>query len=351
MSDPITDLEQQEIIDLADADFDAWNAYAEEQGWSDGFPMVPPTEEKVAGFVEVCRGDNEPFPPMSPRRVLPTMETIAANAVMAGCRPEYFPVVVAAVRAVLQPEYNLHGTLATTHPCAQMLMLNGPVRQKLGINCGSNCFGQGRHANATIGRAIQLALRNIGGAHPGVTDRATQGSPAKYAFCFGENEEESPWEPFHVRHGFEAGDSVLTAMPSEPPHNINDHGSTSGDGILTTVAGTISQPGANLIYRSEAPYLVVFGPEHAATLKRDGWTVEAIQERLYEDSAVHVSRVSPENRASYEEHDQHPQNDRFYLTRSPKEVLIAVAGGPGKHSAYIPSFGFTRACSVRLPLR
>ncbi|MGY8961664.1 MAG: hypothetical protein ACKVKG_19475, partial [Alphaproteobacteria bacterium] len=134
----------------------------------------------------------QPFLTMPPRRVTPTLSSIAANAVMAGCRAEYFPIVVSAVRAVLRPEYNLHGTLATTHPCAPMLMVNGPIRQELNINCGSNCFGQGHSANATIGRALQLTLLNIGGAKPGEMDRATQGSPAKFSFCFGENEEESP---------------------------------------------------------------------------------------------------------------------------------------------------------------
>lgn len=346
----MSDAAEQEVIDLGDIDADAWNDYAAEQGWSDGFPLVPPTEDKVAGFVELCRGDNEPFPPMSPRRVVPTMQTIAANAVMAGCRPAYFPLVVAAVRAVLKPEYNLHGTLATTHPCAPMLMVNGPIRHEIGLNCGSNCFGQGWRANATIGRALQLTLLNVGGGKPGEMDRATQGSPAKFAFCFGENEEESPWAPYHVRRGFEASDNIVTALPCEPPHNINDHGSTTGIGILETVAGTISQTGANVIYGS-APYMVVFGPEHAATLKRDGWTVEAIQEKLYEASAVHVSRVSQDNRKNYEEREQFPVNDRYYLTRSAADIQVAVAGGPGKHSAYIPTFGFTEACSVRLPTR
>lgn len=346
MSDPA----EQEFIDLGDMDADAFNEYAAEQGWSDGFPLIPPTEDKVARFVETCRGDNEPFPAMSPRQVLPTLPAIAANAVMAGCRAEYFPVVVAAVRAVLNPDYNLHGTLATTHPCAPMLMVNGPIRQELGINCGSNCFGQGKRANATIGRALQLTLLNVGGAKPGTMDRSTQGSPAKYTFCFGENEEDSPWAPYHVRRGFDASDNVITALPAEPPHNINDHGSTTGLGILQTVAGTISQTGANVIY-GKAPYLIAFGPEHAATLKRDGWDVEAVQEKLYHLATVHVSRVSEDNRHNYDEREQFPVNDLYYLTRSPADIQIAVAGGPGKHSAYIPTFGMTEACSVRLPAR
>ena len=346
----MNDMSEAEVIDLGELSPEDWNDHAIEQGWSDGFPLYAPTEDKVARFVEICRGDNEPFPPMSPRRVIPTLSSIAANAVMAGCRPEYFPAVVAAVRAVLNPEYNLHGTLATTHPCAPMIMVNGPIRNEIEINCGSNCFGQGWRANATIGRALQLTLLNVGGAKPGEMDRSTQGSPSKYAFCFGENEEESPWEPYHVRRGFAAGDNVVTTMPCEAPHNINDHGSTTGEGLLATIAGTISQTGANTIYGT-APYMVALGPEHAATLHRDGWTIEAMQEKLFTDSAVHISRVSAENQKNYEEREQEIVNDHYHLTRTAQDIQIIVAGGAGKHSAYIPTFGFTEACSQRLPSR
>ncbi|MBC8240742.1 MAG: hypothetical protein ISR50_20535 [Alphaproteobacteria bacterium] len=338
---------ETEILDLDNLDQAEWNEYAMAQAWGDGFPLVMPTEDLVERFVATCHGDNEPIPAMSPRRVIPTLPVMAANAVMAGCRPEYFPAVLAATRAVLTPDYNLHGSLATTHSCAPMLMFNGPVRKDLNINCASNCFGQGHQANATIGRALQLILLNIGGAKPGVMDRSTLGSPAKYAFCFGENEEESPWEPFHVRRGFAAGDSVVTAMPSEPPHNINDHGSTTGVGILTTIAGTISQPGANSIYGS-APIFIVLGPEHAQTLHRDGWTIADMQQDLFDRSAIHISRVSVENQESYANMDRVMLNDRYPMTATPEDILILVAGGPGKHSAYIPPFGFTSACSVRL---
>jgi hypothetical protein len=343
----MTDAPATEVIEVGELDPEQWNDYARDQGWSDGFPLMTPTETAVERLIETCRGDNEPFPPISPRRVIPTLKSLAANAVMAGCRPEYFPVVLAAVRAVLTPEYNLHGSLATTHPCAPMLLVNGPIRNELEINCGSNCFGQGWRANATIGRALQLILLNVGGAKPGEMDRSTQGSPAKYAFCFGENEEASPWEPFHVRRGFNAEDSVVTAIPSEAPHNINDHGSNTGEGILTTIAGTISQVGANSIY-CNAPFFVVIGPEHAGTLHRDGWTIAAMQEDLFARSRVHISRVSKENQESYAGMDRPLIDDHYYLTPSPEDIHILVAGGPGKHSAYIPPFGFTEACSVRV---
>ena len=337
-----------EFIDLGDLDPDQWNDYAIEQGWSDGFPLVTPTEAAVERFVETCRGDNEPFPPMSPRRLVPTLRGIAANAVMAGCKAEYFPVVVSAVRAVLEPAYNLHGTMATTHPCAPTLIVSGPLRQALDLNCGGNCFGQGNRANATIGRALQLTLLNIGGGKPGEMDRSTQGSPAKYSFCFGENEEESTWEPYHVRRGFEATDSVVTVMSCEPPHNINDHASTSGEGILQTIAGTISQTGANVL-GGKGPYIVALGPEHAQTIHRDSFTIADIQEKLFVGSAIAVDRVPEEKRRNYEvDRESTVKNGKFYLTPSPEKIQVLVAGGPGKHSAYIPTFSSTEDCSVRI---
>ena len=344
--------ESLEVLDLDDleADPEAWNEYAEAQGWSDGFPLVMPTEAAVARFVETVRGDNEPIAPIAPRQVVPTKQSLAANAVMAGCRAEYFPAVMAAVRAVLDPDYNLHGVLATTHPCTQMVLVNGPLRAELDINCGSNCFGQGWRANATIGRALQLVLLNIGGARPGEMDRSTQGSPAKFAFCFGENEEESPWEPYHVRRGFGAGESVVTTLASEGPHNINAHARNTGEGLIATISGTMSHPGANTIY-GIGPLFVAIGPEHAQTLKRDGWTITSMQEAMFEGSRVSMDRVSKENQDSYEGQDIPLINGHYYLTPSPEDIHIVVAGGPGKHSAYIPSFGGTMASSVRIASR
>ena len=266
---------------------------------------------------------------------------------MAGCKPEYFPVVLAGLRAVLKPEYNLHGTLATTHPCAQMMLVNGPMRKELDINCGSNCLGQGWRANAAIGRALQLILRNVGGAVPAIMDRATQGTPAKYSFCYGENEEESPREPYHVRKGFAKTDSVVTGMAAEAPHNINDHSSNSGEGLIITIAQTVSQAGSNNVYL-QGPSFVVLGPEHAQTLHRDGWTVRSIQEALFERSKIHISRISKENQQRWLEMDRPAVKDHYHPAGSPDDLHIVVAGGAGKHSVYIPSFGNTAAPSVRV---
>ena len=343
----MTEAYDSEFIELDDMSFEDFNELAERQGWSDGMPLYVPTEDAVARLVETMRGDNEPIGAISPRQVTPTLNSLAANAVMAGCKPDYFPAVVAALRACLKPDYNLHGTLATTHPCTNMVLINGPIRKDIGVNCSSNCFGQGWRANAAIGRALQLIMVNIGGARPADMDRSTQGSPGKYAFCFGENEEESPWEPFHVRSGFDLSDSVATTMAAEAPHNINDHGSNSGEGILKTIAGTICQVGSNNVYLN-GPMFIVFGPEHAQTVARDGFSVEAVQAYLHENSKVHISRISEENLESWAGQDRHPINDHYYPAGSPDSIRIVVAGGPGKHSAFIPAFGNTGAPSVAI---
>ena len=343
----MSDIAEQEEIDIGNLDIEAFNEYATAQGWSDGLPLFVPTKEKVAKFVDTVRGDNRPFPPVPPRQVVPTLQSLAANAVMAGCKPEYFPVVTAALRGVLDPEYNLHGTLATTHPCAPMVMVSGPLRHELNINCNTNCFGQGWQANATIGRALGLMLLNVAGAKPGEMDRSTQGNPAKFTFCFGENEEENPWTPYHVQRGFAPTDSVVTVMSGEGPHNLNDHGSTTGDGLLTTFAGGMSNPGSNTVY-GKGPMFVIIGPEHAATLKRDGYTLESIREELYTRSRVHVSRISGENQETYISTGHKPDGDWFTIGRSPQDIHITVAGGPGKHSAFVPSFGGTTVACVRI---
>lgn len=341
------DMSDSEVLQIPNLDAEEWNEFALSQGWGDGLPLLIPREAVVDQFVKAYKEEKVQLSPMPPRFVIPSLRTIAANAVMAGCRADYLPVIIAAVRGTLCPAYNLSGAVATTHSCAPTIIVNGPIRQRLNINCSSNCFGQGTRANATIGRALQLILSNVGGATPGVMDRATQGSSAKYTFCFGENEENSPWEPYHVRRGFDLKDSVATTIACEPPHNINDHASVSGAGILTTIAGTISQTGVNIV-RGHCPYFVVLGPEHAATLHRDGWKIQDIQLKLYEETKVHISRIWYEQIAYAENRGNKVKNDHLYLTASPERIQILVAGGPGKHSAYIPTFSSTEECSIRI---
>jgi len=175
----------------------------QDQGWTDGLPIVPPTDEDLREFLRFTdRAPREVVAVLPPRQGEATVERIAINAIMAGCRPEYLPVVITAVEALADPAFNLDSIQATTHPVAPLIIVNGPIAKEVGINAGYNAFGQGFRANLTIGRAIRLLLMNVGGGLPGTGDRATQGSPAKIAYCVAENEDANPWEPLHVEHGY-----------------------------------------------------------------------------------------------------------------------------------------------------
>ena len=254
-------------------------------------------------------------------------------------------MVLSALRGVLVADYNLHGSLATTHSCAPMVMVNGPLRLALNINCGTNCFGQGWRANAAIGRALQLILLNIGGAKPAVMDRSTFGSPAKYTFCFGENEEQSPFAPYHVRHCFGAAESVVTVMSAEPNHNLNDHGSTTGKGILTTFAGAIASPAANTVY-AKGPFFIIFGPEHAATLARDNFTVEQIQQFLYDTARVPLAESRRRTGRSMRNLATFP---RTISLRSPRRLTTSMSRWPAGRASTRP--GYRRSAARPSPAR
>ena len=200
----------------ADDDFEKLNELYLERGWGDGLPIVPPSLERVERMLMYCdRPWAEPVAKIAPRNGEATPLRLAVNAVMAGCRPQYFPLVVLAIEAMCEEPFYLYRTQATTHLCAPLTIVNGPVAQELGINSGYNAFGPGTHSNATIGRAIRLALVNIGGAIPGQGDLATFGSPAQYTYRVAENETESPGEPLHVRRRFPADATTVTLVGAE----------------------------------------------------------------------------------------------------------------------------------------
>jgi hypothetical protein len=264
---------------------------------------------------------------------------------MAGCLPAYLPVVIAAVEAVAGPDFNLDGVQATTHPVAPLIVVNGPLASRLGINSGYNCFGQGFRANATIGRALRLVLMNVGGGDPGGGDRSTQGSPAKYSYCVAESEDASPWEPLHVERGFPREVSAVTVLGCEGPHNIQEHYSNTGLGILQTVAGAMGQAGSNNILRHGHP-LLTLGPEHAATIAADGYTKASIKQYLFEHAVYPLRRLSAEYQAVLWEQNGVTRGDPNGMARiveRPEDLLLIVAGGSGKHSCWHPTFGgFTK---------
>jgi hypothetical protein len=313
----------------------------QERGWTDGLPIVPPTAAAVREALRwTDRDPREVVGVLPPRQGEATVEKIAANAVMAGCRPEYFPVVLAAVDALADPLFNLDSVQATTHPVAPLVVVNGPIARELGINAGYNAFGQGVRANVTIGRAVRLVLMNIGGGLPGSGDRSTQGSPAKIAYCVAENEAESPWEPLHVEAGLPAGVSTVTVFGCEGPHNIQDHYSNTALGILLTVAGSMGQAGSNNILGAGWP-LLSLGPEHAATIAGDGFTKRRVKEFLFEHARFPMARLGEEyRRAQLGRRGIVDSPDTLIpIVRAPDDIGVIVVGGAGKHSSWQPTFG------------
>ena len=331
----------------ADGDFDAVNALVMEKGWGDGLPVVPPTEARVAAMLEYCDLPwDQPIVRIPPRWGEATPLRLAANAVMAGCEPRYFPLYLLAIEAMCEEPLNLYGVQATTHLCAPLVIVNGPVAKELNINAGHNAFGPGHRANATIGRAIRLALLNIGGAIPALGDMSTFGSPAKYSYLVAENEADSPWEPLHVERGLPLEASAVTVIGAECLHNVNDHESLDGEGVLMTIAGTMCTTGSNDVYYKAQP-LVIMGPEHANAVAAQYSKAQA-KRFLQQHATLPVGRFSKDNierriRITFKDRLANPKpDDLMYAVQNPEDILLAVIGGAGKHSAFVPTFGATQ---------
>ena len=341
----------------APADVAALSREFAARGWSDGLPIVPPTEARVAAMLAGAP-DRDPLEVagiLPPRRGEATVHAIAVNAVMAGCAPEHLPVLLAAVRAVAHPEFNLSGVNATTHPVSLFLLVSGPAAERLGVHGGAGCFGPGFPANATLGRALRLIQLTIAGAWPGRGDRATQGTPAKLAFCAAENATQSPWPPFHTTRGLAPQESAVTVFGCEGPHNIQDHGSNTALGTMRTIAGAMGQAGSNNILARGSPVLA-FGPEHAATVAAEGWSREDVQRYLFEHARYPLAELSDEFFGAVQDHVSQgvpvPPFARDALAPiadGPESIHVIVAGGPGKHSCWLPTFGgMTRPVTVPL---
>ncbi len=337
-------------------DLETVQAWFEEHGLSDGLPIVPPTEERVAAMLAAAGiVDDASLGVMLPAANDAMLEKIAANAVMAGCKPRYFPIVVAAVRALLESPFNLYGVQATTHPVAPLVVVHGPIAREIGMNGGAGVFGPGFSANATIGRAIRLILMNVGGAYPGERDRATQGSPAKYAYAICENVAESPWPEFHTTRGFDASDNAVTVFGGEATHNVNDHESTSATRLLTVVADVMRTLGHNTWYLTQSgcnDCAIVFCPEHAALIAADGWTRKDVQRYLFQHAVRPIRDLSKGGMWAMRDwpawmNAQAADDDAtFPCVRDPDDIIVLVAGGAGKHSSVIPGFGASHFVTV-----
>jgi hypothetical protein len=308
------------------------------RGWSDGLPVLPPTRAAVDAMIGACGLKRDhvlgTIPPLNG---IATMEKIAANAVMAGCLPDYFPLVLAGLTGMLQPGFNLDGVQTTTGNVAPLAIVNGPCRKTLQINCGANVLGQGWRANATIGRAIRFVMTNIGGAVPGLYDKSTVGQPAKYTFCIGENEEGSPWESLHVERGFNPEADAVSMFGCSGVNSAVDMASQNPKGLLKTFALTMIGGMTSGVTSTEV--MLILCPEHAAILSTGGYSKSTLRQELFAMARVPFEKISDENlellsrrRPSWFENHAR----EIGAVDRPEDIWIVVAGGAGAKSAYIP---------------
>ena len=258
---------------------DEWEAMWD-RGWSDGLPVVPPTEARVLRMLEgTTRDPSEVVAVVPPSLVECSVEKVAVNAVMAGCEPQHLPVVTAALEAACTDEFNMHGVLATTMSVGPVVVVNGPVAARIGMSSGLNALGQGNRANSTIGRALQLVVRNVGGGRPGEVDRATFGSPAKVGFCFAEDEAGSPWTSLTSSRGWRADQSTVTVFAGESPRIFADERSRSPESLTKHLAQALQATvSPRMMLRMDA--MLVLSPEHMARYTDAGWSRERFMEEL-----------------------------------------------------------------------
>ncbi len=338
---------QHELVDAAEA-----VEYFYAQGWTDGLPVVPPTPERVSEFLyHAGKAPDEVLGTIPPRNRVITAEKVAINAVMAGCLPSYAPVVMAAIEAMTEEQFNLHGNSASTGGSAPLLIVNGSIIQELNLNGGVNCFGPGVRANATIGRAIRLVLMNVGGTVPGLIDKSCLGHPGKYSYCIAEDESNNPWEPLSVERGIPANTSAVTVFAGEAPHYVHSPGGRTAERLVGSIVNTMM----GTLYRSGC-WVLVICPEHGAIFKREGWTKDQIRQAIYQKAVrplaeyKRLAGVPDENISSSDETTPYQ-----YLSRPENLLIITAGGGAGGFSAVIPpwaggeeSLPVTRAIGVCL---
>jgi hypothetical protein len=340
----------------APTDEDDLLGYLTERGWGDGLPVVAPTRPRVERMLaaNAALDPEELIGIIPPRDGRATIFQVTINAVMAGCRPEYLPVVVTALRCMVRPEWNLKGVQATTHPVAPLVVIHGPVARNIGANWGSGCFGPGYRANATIGRAVRLVMLNVGGGRPGAGDQSTQGQPSKYSYCIAENAIDSPWPPLHVARGLESGTSAVTVFGGTNPENVSDHVSANPVGVLTTMADVIATMGSNNTYYTDLEVVCVFCPEHAAIVADQGWSRDDVAHYLYEHAREPLGKLRRGGQFGMHVWPKwmtcETDDGRLMpVVRDPSDFAILVAGGPGKHSSVIKAMANNRSVTLPLP--
>lgn len=326
------------VTSLDDLSSDFYS-FACDNKWTDGLPVIPPTPERVEEmFATVDRDPAEIVAVMPPRKGAATVRGIAANAVMAGCLPEYFPVVLAAVEALTDPMFPL-GTLVGLRPETPFFIINGPVRKEIDLNCARGCLGPGWRANATIGRAVRLVMINQGGLSPGGYARTSFASPLQYTFCAGEDEESSAWESFHVERGFKKDQSVISIfrvtsyMGLLAPLDWDQ----SPRGLLEHTGLSMVSLGNTALYAGALSCLLLFNPERVQLLADAGISKAKAKEMLFEHSHLPTSYFRRSDLRFLVEKGR-VANGKVSLVETPDDIYLGVMGGTGIHTVYLPGF-------------
>ena len=321
-----------------------------ERGWTDGLPVVPPSEKAIAAALSAAGlAGSEVIGEIRGRNTVVTAEKLAINAVMAGCRPEYIPVVAAAVRGLCHPDFAYHGPASSTGGSAMIVIVNGPLARQVGLNSGNNVLGQGWRANATIGRAVRLVMMNVMNTRPGFLDRATLGNPGKYAFCFAENEAASPWGPFHVWRGLRPEQSAVTVYACNSLNQVYNQLAARPEPLLRCFADALCHVGIPNVIGFNQSLLVLAG-EHADVLRASGWSRRQAQQFLVEHARRTVADFKRAGRLPGEAAAEDEATWRRVF-EDPDDILIVFAGGrAGAWSAALPGWGKKWSRSVTIPI-
>lgn len=343
---------------LLDDDLDTIDNYFHQHAWTDGLPIVPPTEARIERMLSGIHIDSAEVIGRVPIRYgIATVEVVAINAVMAGCLPEYMPLLLAAVDALCDPALNVLSLQATTSTAAVGMVVNGPIVHDLLLNYECNALGCGHRSNATIGRAVRLILATVGGGIPGLVDMSTHGQPGKHTLCFAENEEVSPWEPLHVSRGFAPEDSVVTLFGFAGTVEIVDAASDTAEGLLTTIVRSMTIAGTyglgDLLGGGEP--MIVLGPEHAQIVAGDGFSRVDVQNFIYEKARLPLALLSPKVADYIRDHRRKigaaSMEVDLRVALKSEDIMVLVTGGDGAKSTFIPTWtGGARAVSRRVTM-
>jgi hypothetical protein len=308
-----------------------------EKGWTDGLPVVPPTEEKIWAMLDAMGKQPEDVLGEIPARARTiTAEKLAINAVLAGCLPVYAPVLLAVVEALCDRAFSVHGPTASTSGMGVLTIVNGPIAPQIGLNAGENLFGPGWRANATIGRALRLLLRNVAGAVPGVLDRSCFGHPGKFTYCIAEDEAHSPWGPLHVERGIPSEESAVTLFAGESPHQVANQLASDPVAILSTIADVMTAGGR--LSLSGQQFVVIIAGEHRRRLAERGWTKKDVRTWLNEHAVRSEEDLGRAGRAPLPGTVAQPGR-QYRAVAEPEDILVVAAGGDaGGYSVVIPGW-------------